>query len=116
MIIFYIRQRMGNLDGWGGPLPPSWYKQQLELQMRILSRMRSLGMIPVLPGFAGHIPKALVTRLFPKARYYKLHSWNGFPGTYLLDSTDPLFLVSTSDHFIVICPFSSILLSLFLLL
>lgn len=28
-------------------------------QHRILDRMRSFGMIPVLPAFAGHVPKAL---------------------------------------------------------
>ena len=84
---------MGNLDGWGGPLPDSWYPQQLNLQQNILKRMRSLGMIPVLPGFAGHIPKALVTRLHPTSKYYEL-SWNRFPKTFLLDPQDPLFQVN----------------------
>lgn len=28
-------------------------------QHRILDRMRSFGMIPVLPAFAGHVPKAI---------------------------------------------------------
>lgn len=64
----FFRQRMGNIDGWGGPLPASWYQQQMSLQQNILNRMRSLGMIPVLPGFAGHIPKALVKRLYPEAK------------------------------------------------
>lgn len=55
---------MGNINKWGGPLPASWIEGQLALQHHILPRMRSLGMIPVLPGFAGHVPSALVT-LFP---------------------------------------------------
>lgn len=28
-------------------------------QHRILDRMRSFGMVPVLPAFAGHVPKAI---------------------------------------------------------
>ena len=50
---------MGNIDGWGGPLPQTWINNQLVLQKKILARMRSLGMIPVLPGFAGHVPPAI---------------------------------------------------------
>ena len=58
----FLRGRMGNIRGWGGPLTPNWYKQSLELQHKILTRMRQFGMTPVLPGFAGHVPKGL-TRL-----------------------------------------------------
>lgn len=96
---------MGNLDAWGGPLPKSWYNQQLNLQHNILKRMRSLGMIPVLPGFAGHIPKPLVDRLYPNAKFYKLGLWNGFSGTYggtyLLDAQDPLYQVCSHYYFII---------------
>ena len=61
---------MGNIYGWAGPLPLSWKNEQLALQHKILKRMRSLGMIPVLPGFAGHVPAA-ITRLYPKVSYMK---------------------------------------------
>ena len=50
---------MGNIHGWGGPLPQTWIDNQLAVQHKILDRMRSLGMIPVLPGFAGHVPMAI---------------------------------------------------------
>ncbi|CAK9229903.1 unnamed protein product [Sphagnum troendelagicum] len=43
---FLAWARMGNLHGWGGPLPQAWLDQQLQLQIRILSRMRDLGMTP----------------------------------------------------------------------
>lgn len=91
---FLAWQRMGNLDGWGGPLPKSWRNHQLYLQNKILKRMRSFGMTPVLPGFAGHIPPAVVTRLHPKAKYTNSSIWNGFNDAYrtvLLDPMDPLF-------------------------
>ena len=51
--------RMGNIDGWLGPLPQSFIDHQFELQKKILERERSFGMTPVLPAFAGHTPKAI---------------------------------------------------------
>ena len=50
---------MGNIRGWGGPLPQMWITQKLILQHQILGRMRDLGMVPVLPAFAGHVPAAI---------------------------------------------------------
>ena len=49
---------MGNMRGFGGPLPESWHTQSLSLQHRILRHMRNLGIVPVLPAFAGHVPRA----------------------------------------------------------
>ena len=43
-------QRMGNLQAWGGPLTPHWLTAQRDLQLQILARMRSFGMVPVLAG------------------------------------------------------------------
>ena len=81
--------RMGNLDGWGGPLPQSWIEQENKLQHKILQRERSLGMTPVLQGFSGHIPSALAR----KNNHLKIHqlSWCDFPKTHLLDWEEPLF-------------------------
>ena len=47
---------MNNLEGWGGPLPLNWYKQQEILQKKILGRMKEFGMHPVLPGYSGMCP------------------------------------------------------------
>ncbi|BFY99942.1 hypothetical protein BsWGS_02982 [Bradybaena similaris] len=92
---FLAWARMGNIEGWGGPLPQAWITNKLLLQQKILSRMRSLGMMPVLPAFAGHVPKA-ITRVFPQANVTHLPTWNTFnatySGTYLLDFQDPLFI------------------------
>ncbi|XP_075033481.1 alpha-N-acetylglucosaminidase isoform X2 [Mixophyes fleayi] len=63
--------RMGNIHTWGGPLSSSWMLKQLSLQNKILERMRSLGMITVLPGFSGHIPQSLL-RVFPKINVTRL--------------------------------------------
>ncbi|XP_044103814.1 alpha-N-acetylglucosaminidase [Neovison vison] len=93
---FLAWERMGNLHTWSGPLPRSWHLKQLYLQHRILDRMRSFGMIPVLPAFAGHVPKAL-TRVFPQINITQLGSWGHFNCSYscsfLLAPEDPLFPV-----------------------
>ncbi|KAK3591261.1 hypothetical protein CHS0354_010626 [Potamilus streckersoni] len=91
---FLAWARMGNMEGWGGPLAQTWIDAQLILQHQILTRMRSLGMIPVVPGFAGHVPKA-INRLYPTANYTVNGDWLGFPKnyccTYQLEFNDPLF-------------------------
>jgi alpha-N-acetylglucosaminidase len=81
---------MGNLDGWGGPLPKSWMKRQKELQEKILRRQRELGMTPVLPAFTGHVPAAF-TKRFPHAKLKQTNWTNGFADTYILDPEDPMF-------------------------
>lgn len=81
---------MGNLDGWGGPLPISWMKSHYDLQTKIIERERSLGMKPVLPAFTGHVPAAFKNK-FPNAKLKTTNWKNGFGDTYILDSEDPLF-------------------------
>ncbi|MEQ8473690.1 MAG: alpha-N-acetylglucosaminidase [Marinoscillum sp.] len=81
---------MGNLDGWGGPLPMSWKESHRDLQKKILQRERELGMTPVLPAFTGHVP-ASFKQFFPAANLKKTNWGNGFGDTYILDANDPLF-------------------------
>ncbi|HLK31410.1 MAG TPA: alpha-N-acetylglucosaminidase [Puia sp.] len=81
---------MGNLDGWGGPLPISWMESHKELEQKILQRERELGMKPVMPAFTGHVPAAFKKK-YPNAKL-KVANWkNGFADTYILDPEDPLF-------------------------
>ncbi|KAK7411528.1 hypothetical protein VNO78_02962 [Psophocarpus tetragonolobus] len=93
---FLAWSRMGNLHGWGGPLPQSWFDQQLILQKKILARMYELGMTPVLPAFSGNVPAAL-KYIFPSAKITRLGNWFSVKNdlkwccTYLLDATDSLF-------------------------
>ncbi len=108
--------RMGNLDGWGGPLPQSWIEQDTKLQHKILERERSLGMTPVLQGFSGHVPKALAY----KHKNIVTHdmSWCDFPPIKILDWQESLFSeIGTSflkemineygtDHYYAIDPFT----------
>ncbi|XP_044735480.1 alpha-N-acetylglucosaminidase-like [Chrysoperla carnea] len=93
---FFAWERMGNMRGFGGPLTNSWHNATIALQKQILELMRSLGMIPVLTAFAGHVPRAF-KNLFPSSNMVLASRWNSFEDKYccpyLLDPTDPLFKV-----------------------
>ena len=82
--------RMANLDGFGGPLPMSWIEGQKELQQQIVQREREFNMTPVLPAFAGHVPKRFA-EMHPEADIQQLSAWCGFEPTHFLNSSDTLF-------------------------
>lgn len=74
-------------------VPKEWLDKQRKLQQRILDRERSLGMRPVLPAFAGHVP-AKLKELFPNADIKYLGKWAGFKDEYrchFLNPGEPLF-------------------------
>ncbi len=81
---------MGNLDGWGGPLPVSWMESHRDLQQKILNREREFGMTPILQSFTGHVP-ASFTKYFPGSKLKRTNWTNGFADTYILDTEDPMF-------------------------
>ena len=80
---------MNNLEGWGGPLPLSWYSAQESLQKRILSRMRELGMSPVLPGYCGMMPHDASVKLGLDVT--DGGEWNGYQRPANLSPTDGRF-------------------------
>jgi alpha-N-acetylglucosaminidase len=81
---------MGNLDGWGGPLPISWMQSHCRLQQQILTAERGLGMKPVLQSFTGHVPPAF-KKHYPASKLKTTNWHSGFADTYILDTEDPLF-------------------------
>lgn len=80
---------MNNLEGWGGPLPDTWYTQQEKLQKQILRRMKEWGMEPVLPGYSGMLPSNAHEKL--GVNVADGGKWNGY--------TRPLFLQPTDSRF-----------------
>lgn len=85
--------RMLNIDYWHGGLPMSWLESQEALQKQIVARERELNMRPVLPAFAGHVPKE-IKRIYPDAPLSSLGLWGGFSEEYVpsfLDPMSPLF-------------------------
>jgi alpha-N-acetylglucosaminidase len=43
-----------------------WHAFSIDLQHKILDRMHGLGMTPILPAFAGHVPKSVIDMYKPK--------------------------------------------------
>ena len=80
---------MNNLEGWGGPLPMSWYRQQEALQKNILKRMKQLGMDPVLPGYSGMMPHDAKQKLGLDVS--DGGTWNGYVRPSNLMPTDKRF-------------------------
>lgn len=85
--------RMGNLNSWDGGLTDNWQKEQIELQHRILERMRELDMHPIAPAFAGFVPMAFVQN-HPEIKFNHL-KWGGFDenyNAYVLPPDSPFFV------------------------
>lgn len=80
---------MNNLEGWGGPNPESWYKQQEKLQHKILNRMAEFGIEPVFPGYAGMVPADAGQKLGLDVT--DPGTWCGFRRPGFLQPTDPAF-------------------------
>ena len=56
--------------------------------------MRSLGMMPVAPGFGGHVPEG-ITRVFPGISVTTSSGWGNFNSTY----SDVYLLEPTDSHY-----------------
>lgn len=93
---------MNNLEGWGGPLPLNWYKQQEQLQKKILGRMKELDMKPVLPGYSGMCPSfsSSAQKVHDEkseevssgeSNQSSLQLWNGFTRPGVIMPNDPRF-------------------------
>ena len=85
-------QRMGCVNNHDGSLPDEWHKGQVKLQHKILKRMKELQINPVVPAFAGFVPKG-ITRVYPDIKLLEMN-WGGFlkkHQSYLLAPGNPLF-------------------------
>ncbi len=86
--------RMLNIDRWDGPLPQSYIDNQEALQRKILARERNLGMRPVLPAFAGHVPPELA-KVYPQVRIHPMSEWGGMNAdkyrSYFIEPSEALF-------------------------
>ena len=95
--------RMSNIDYWQGPLPQEWIDGQADLQKQILKRERELGMTPILPAFAGHVPKELGD-VYPSIDTSRVSYWGGFADEYrctFLAPMDPLYSEIQKDFLTV---------------
>ena len=68
--------RMGNIAGWDGPPPLSFFSKQIALTHKMLERMRELEMYPIIHAFAGFVPDG-IKRIYPHEQLREL-GWGGF--------------------------------------
>lgn len=80
---------MGNLEGWGGPMPQSQIDARSEMVRKMLHRMRELGIQPLMPGFYGIVPGSYKGK--SSARIFPQGEWCTFTRPDILDPTDPEF-------------------------
>ncbi|KIA96535.1 hypothetical protein OC25_01965 [Pedobacter kyungheensis] len=67
---------MGNIQGWGGPMPQSQIDGRKALQQKMIARMKALGISPVLQGFYGMVPSSLKDK--SKAEIIDQKTWGAF--------------------------------------
>lgn len=80
---------MGNIQGWGGPMPQSQIDSRKQLVQNMLRRMKQLGIEPVMPAFYGMVPSDLKEKV--KAHIVAQGNWGAFVRPDILDPADPLF-------------------------
>lgn len=73
---YYSWFLMGNLEGEGGRVSQEYINATVVLQNKILKRMRSLGISPVLQGYAGMVPTNFKAKV-PSAELAVQGKWNG---------------------------------------
>lgn len=81
---------MDNMENYGGPLSAQLVARRLALGQKIISRMRELGIQPVLPGYYGMVPPDF-RRKFPGANVHLQGNWARLKRPDILDPTDPMF-------------------------
>lgn len=80
---------MGNIEGWGGPMPQSQIDMRMRIVQKMLKRMKSLGIEPLMPGFYGMVPSSMKNK--SKAHIINQGNWGAFVRPDILDPTDPEF-------------------------
>ena len=83
--------RMGNIGGWDGPPPISFFKKQIALTHKMLDRMYELEMHPIVHAFAGFVPNG-ISRIYPDEKVREL-GWGRFDEkVHILSPESELFV------------------------
>ncbi|OQP60567.1 hypothetical protein A3860_32650 [Niastella vici] len=80
---------MGNIEGWGGPMPQSQIDSRKVLVQKMIARMQVLGIEPVMPGFYGMVPHNFNSKT--RAHIITQGTWGAFTRPAILDPTDTAF-------------------------
>lgn len=91
---------MGNLEGHGGPLSRQQIDRQALLGRKIVSRMKQLGMTPVLQGYVGFVPADFEEHVNMKGlKLVPQGDWVGFRRPWVVDPTCPAFPRLAADWY-----------------
>lgn len=91
---------MGNLEGHGGPLSQQQIDRQALLGRKIVSRMKQLGMTPVLQGYVGFVPADFEEHVKMKGlKLVPQGDWVGFRRPWVVDPTCPAFSKLAADWY-----------------
>jgi alpha-N-acetylglucosaminidase len=83
-------QLMGNLCCYNGPIRRELLQRRRASAQQIITRLRELGITPVLPGFFGIVPQSFKIK-FPRSHVQPQGKWAGFERPDWLDPRDPMF-------------------------
>lgn len=78
-------------SSFSGPVSLALLEKRAELGLRIVGRMRELGITPVFPAFAGHVPDQVFADLHPDTHIPAQGDYSGHPRPYWLDTTEALY-------------------------
>ncbi len=91
-------QFMDNLCCFDEPISRQLLARRTRFARQIISRLRELGITPVLPGFFGIVPEDFAAR-HPGAHVIAQGTWNGFKRPGWLDPRDPLFAAVAASFY-----------------
>lgn len=81
--------RMGLMERLDGPLGEDWYKHSVDLQHKVLERMKELGMKPICPAFAGFVPKE-IKKYYPDVEVVTT-TWSNVFHNWMISPEEELF-------------------------
>lgn len=81
--------RMGLMENLDGPLREDWHAHSVDLQHKVLDRMRELGMKPICPAFAGFVPKE-IKNYYPDIEI-TLTTWSDTFHNWMISPEEELF-------------------------
>ncbi|GGO96732.1 alpha-N-acetylglucosaminidase TIM-barrel domain-containing protein [Wenjunlia tyrosinilytica] len=79
-----------NMSGFGGPVSKQLIDRRAALAEKIVTRVRELGMTPVLPGYYGTVPDGFAAKN-PGASVVEQGDWGAFQRPDWLDPRTPVF-------------------------
>lgn len=89
---------MSNLEGFGGPVSQEFINERVELQRKILDRMRELDIAPIYQGFYGMVPNSLLSK-YPDCRILSQGLWGVHQRPAMMDPEDACFKEIASIYY-----------------